>query len=300
MKRGTSPRPEEEPGWGCASVTLVIACLTDRRGLRDRIMRCACGQELGEEGLHACPSCGEIVDPAGLAEKAIQVDGRMLPLRAWEGEVLLRGAAWVAGLHAASLVMALTAYALRAQMDAVPSLLLVLFVAGGTAWILRFNESPGCSGLLVTGVGATMIVMSIAARGSDNDILIFVVALLACPVALAVLRRSRVAVVLLAVICLCWLVFLYAEARHTLARPELTVRWLAIAISPLPPLFCLAALLGKPARIALGAEFAGQPVALLGSVRAHSASPLGWASLGFVGLSWLFAALWVALGVTRL
>ncbi len=260
-------------------------------------MRCTCGQELVEEELHTCPACGATVDPTGLVDHGVEVEGRRLPIHAWEGEVLLRGAGWTAGLHAASLCVSFSLFYLRRDlgtMSALEIVIGVLIVAGVAQRLSRF-ASRGTA--IFAALGCAQFAMVVAKARTTTDWAILLGALGTCALSLGILRRSRVARALLTIVCLCWLAFLLLEMGNFLLRPQLTLRWLTIALCTLPPLFCLAAMWSRQGRAALEEAYRGQPLASLSTVRMHAASPLGWASIGFVALSWVFASLWFMRGL---
>ena len=260
-------------------------------------MRCTCGQELVEEGLHACPACGATVDPTGLVEHGIELEGRRLPIHAWEGEVLLRGVAWTAGLHAASLCMSFSLYYLRKDLGPVSALEIVLGVIIIAGVAHEFTRVASRRTAILAMLGCAQLTLIVAEARTTTDWAILLGALAACILSLGILGRVRVARILLTIVCVCWLAFLLLEMGDYLLRPSLTLRWATIALCTLPPLFCLAAMWSRQGRAALEEAYRGQPLASLSTVRLHPSSVLGLASIGFVALSWVFATVWLMRGM---
>lgn len=260
-------------------------------------MRCRCGHELAEEDLHACPACGAIADPSGLAEEGLEVNGRRLSVGAWEGELMLRGAAWVAGLHAASMVLAFVARHIRSEEGEVVAGVVVAVVVVVASLVLRLVRTLCWRAAFVLVAGFALCARLGTGAFRQEELAIAPPMVAGCLASVGLLHRDKRAARLLAVLCAVWLVFLIVVAWGVITRPQPTLRWVTIAICPFPPLFCLAALVRRQGREALHPEGPPRPLAPLRTIRARPSSPLALACVGFVALSWFFASLWVSRGM---
>jgi hypothetical protein len=65
--------------------------------------RCICGHAFYSALPPSCPSCDLVVDAD--VEETVTVDGRKLPFRVWEAEVLVHAAAWAAIVRAVAFIV---------------------------------------------------------------------------------------------------------------------------------------------------------------------------------------------------
>ena len=215
----------------------------------------------------------------GDQEETVGIGGQRVSRRLWEAEIVLRGAAWVAGIHGATLLgLGILTDGFRIKVYSLP-IRIVFMVAGAvllgaSALILGRRGrwaifSVAALHLLCTLYLAAVFVMLIGAVG---DMMGSVVAESFGSAQGGEAEKSAVD--------------LFLSGARSLHVDQESLPYLCFAmLAILLPVFVASAVLGRPAKKAFSPALRGTPLASLSSCPKAGASVRAWAALAVVGLS---------------
>lgn len=186
----------------------------------------------------------------GDLEETVGIAGQRVPRRLWEAEIVLRCAAWVAGIHGATLLrLGILTGRLRIQVFFLPER--IECILAGTALL-----------------GASALICHRRGRGA-----------ILATAALHVLYTMYLVVVMVT-----------SLQRFGWSPGELLLRlfepWaISVLLAILLPVFVAVAVLGRSAKEAFSPALRGNPLAPISSCPHAGASVRAWAALGIVVLS---------------
>lgn len=217
----------------------------------------------------------------GDLEETVGIAGQRVSRRLWEAEIVLRCAAWVAGIHGATLLGLGIVSRDRVFEDAflpmrVERILAGTAMLGASALILYRRRkwaifSTAVLHLLYTVYHAVAFILFLGGFGGG----------LFLPEGESVRGQSIV-------VCFLRGVKMLREGVLTLPRPYLVM--LAVP-AILLPIFVALAVLGRSAKEAFSPAFRGTSLAPISSCHRSGASVRVWAALGGVGLSLVYLGL---------
>ena len=227
-------------------------------------------------------------------EDAVRIDGRAIPFQAWEHELMLRAAAWVAVVQGVAMAYVAGNRWMRWHlvMDAWPLASMIALV--GIGWLCVQSRGARTT-LVVTGVVFFLVLVLGGAWTSNSTyrwrlerVMPLASGLIYGSAGLLLLWRSALARDVLLVLGGAWLVVLGPPVLEDLSEwpsfgrsgtPVEVVAWL------LPPAFVFLTLLSRAGRSLFVDEAAGARLAPFASIRQGPPTARGWASIVVVVLT---------------